>query len=56
MEEYNCHLKLKGIRISAGETSTDQDAAGTCAITGMKNYAKTVIPALTTAPTKFTKL
>ena len=56
MEEFNCHLKLKGIRISAEETSTGQDAAGTCAIIGTKNFVKTVIPALTTAPTMSTKL
>ena len=55
MGEFNCHLKLKEIKISVGETSTDQDAAGTCAITEMKNCAKTVIHALTTAPTKFMK-
>ena len=55
MEEFNCHLKLKGIKISAGETLTDQDAAGTCVITEMKNCVKTVIHALTTAPTKFMK-
>jgi len=55
MGEFNCHLKLKEIKISVGETSTDQDAAGICAIIGMKNCAKTVIHALTTAHTKFMK-
>ena len=51
MEEFNCHLKLKEIMISAKETLTDQDAAGTCAITGMKNSVKTVIHVLITAHT-----
>ena len=51
MEEFNCHLKLKETRISAEETSTDQDAAGTCAITETKNCAKTVTLVLTIVPT-----
>jgi hypothetical protein len=55
MEEFNCHLKLKEIRISAGEISIDQDAAGICAITGTKNCAKTVIPASTIVPMMSTK-
>ncbi len=56
MEEFNCHLKLKGTRASAEEILTDPGAAGICAITEMKNYVKTVILALTTAPTMSTKL
>jgi hypothetical protein len=51
MEEFNCHLKLKETRISAGETSTGQDAAGTCAITGTKNCVKTVTLVLITVHT-----
>jgi len=46
MEEFNCHLKLKETRISAEETLTDLDAAGICAITGMKSCVKTVTPVL----------
>ena len=56
MEEFNCHLKLKGTRASAEEILIDPDAAGICAITEMKNCVKTVIPALTTVPTMSTKL
>ncbi len=55
MEESNCHLKLKETRISAGETSTDQDAAGTCAITGTKNCAKTVTLVLIIVHTMYMK-